>query len=284
MLEHQNPEATDKATASLTSYARPSGPQRVRDDDADSGVLRFRRFVVIPNARELLADGRPIDIGSRAFDLLVVLLRARGQIVSKADILKHVWPSTTVEESNLRFQMTSLRAVLGRDRDVIKTIPGRGYVLVADVHEDPRVHQPMAISAGNEPVGMIETPMACGDSSGETVAIIDDDLGVREALEGLLLSAGLTPVSFGSVQAFRDHLWPAPPACLILDVWLPGVSGIDFNDELVRSGKHPPVIFISGHADVHTSVRAMKAGAVEFLTKPVRHQDLLDAIQSAIAA
>ena len=97
------------------------------------------------------------------------------------------------------------------------------------------------------------------------------------------MSAGLTAETFRSVQEYRERQWPEPPACLILDVWLPGISGIDFNDELIVEGKQPPVIFISGHADVHTSVRAMKAGAVEFLTKPVRHQELLDAIQSVLA-
>lgn len=99
-----------------------------------SGVIfTFRRFHVIPSARQLLLDGCEIDIGGRAFDLLVILLEARGTIVDKTRIFQHVWPSTTVDESNLRFQMGVLRKALGDDRDVIKTIAGRGYILAEDL-------------------------------------------------------------------------------------------------------------------------------------------------------
>jgi FixJ family two-component response regulator len=114
------------------------------------------------------------------------------------------------------------------------------------------------------------------------VVVVDDDLDIREALEGLLRSVGLRVELFASAQEFLDHPFPGRPACLVLDVRLPGRSGLDFHDDLVKRNMHLPVIFISGHADVPMSVRAMKAGAVEFLTKPVRHQDLLDAIQLAI--
>lgn len=95
-------------------------------------VLRFRDFVLIPEARSLQRDGHPLDIGSRAFDLLVILVRHRGQIVPKQTIISFVWPTTLVEESNLRFQMVMLRKVLGEDRHLIKTIPGRGYLLAVD--------------------------------------------------------------------------------------------------------------------------------------------------------
>ena len=95
-------------------------------------VLRFRDFVVVPEARLLHQDGRPLDIGSRAFDLLVILIRYRGQIVPKQTIIDFVWPTTLVAESNLRFQMVLLRKVLGHDRHLIKTIPGRGYLLAID--------------------------------------------------------------------------------------------------------------------------------------------------------
>jgi|GEM_PF-861594 len=281
MLEHRDADRTDKGPdALLAGTCAPQATTRDQDFSVDA-ILRFRRFCVFPRARELTADGKPIDIGSRAFDLLVVLLQSRGQIVSKADILKHVWPTTIVEESNLRFQMTSLRTALGPDRDVIKTIPGRGYVFVADCHVDPTPRGAVAALSRVEATDLAHVSLA-SPSSSATVAVIDDDLGVREALEGLLLSAGMRAECFASVQEYRDRDWREPPACLILDVWLPGISGIDFNDELVREGQHPPVIFISGHADVHTSVRAMKAGAVEFLTKPVRHQELLDAVHGVI--
>ena len=97
-----------------------------------SGVLRFRDFVIVPQARSLHRYGRPLDIGSRAFDLLVILALYRGQIVSKRAIIAFVWPTTIVEESNLRFQMVLLRKVLGQDGHLIKTIPGRGYLLATD--------------------------------------------------------------------------------------------------------------------------------------------------------
>jgi FixJ family two-component response regulator len=114
------------------------------------------------------------------------------------------------------------------------------------------------------------------------VAVIDDDPEIRETLEDLINSVDLQVETFSSVQGFLDRGQHGHPGCLVLDVRLPGRSGLDFHDDLVKANVHLPVVFISGHADVPMSVRAMKAGAVEFLTKPVRHQDLLDAIQLAI--
>jgi FixJ family two-component response regulator len=116
-----------------------------------------------------------------------------------------------------------------------------------------------------------------------TIAVIDDDPDIREALNGLLRSVGLRVELFASVQEFLGTARPDLPGCLILDVRLPGRSGLDLQEELAKANMQLPVIFISGHADVPLSVRAMKAGAVEFLTKPVRDQDLLDAIQLALA-
>lgn len=115
------------------------------------------------------------------------------------------------------------------------------------------------------------------------VAIIDDDEGVRQALDGMLRSVGLQVVSFPSTRHFLDQETLDNYGCIILDVRLPGRSGLDFKDDLTKLNVTTPVIFISGHADVPMSVRAMKAGAVEFLTKPVRAQDLLDAVDGAIA-
>ncbi|MDB5448155.1 MAG: two component transcriptional regulator, LuxR family [Phenylobacterium sp.] len=114
------------------------------------------------------------------------------------------------------------------------------------------------------------------------VVVIDDDPSVREAIRRLLQSVGLQVEVFGSVKAFLDAGLPAGPACMVLDVRLPGQSGLDFQAELAKAQIRLPVIFITGHGDVQMSVRAMKAGAVEFLTKPFRDQDLLDAIQVAL--
>lgn len=115
-----------------------------------------------------------------------------------------------------------------------------------------------------------------------TVIVIDDDVHVREALSSLFRSVGLRVEAFGSVRDYTSSGLPDMPGCMVLDVRLPGQSGLDFFDERRQSDGLPPVIFISGHADVQMSVRAMKAGAVDFFSKPVRDQDLLDAVQVAI--
>jgi FixJ family two-component response regulator len=124
--------------------------------------------------------------------------------------------------------------------------------------------------------------MAPRDEEQPAVVVIDDDQDVRDAIASLLLSVGLRVQAFGSVVEFLENARPASFGCLVLDVRLPGRSGLDFYEDLAKANVRLPVVFISGHADVPMSVRAMKAGAVEFLTKPVRHQDLLDAIQLAI--
>ena len=111
-----------------------------------------------------------------------------------------------------------------------------------------------------------------------TVYVIDDDPSVREALKSLLRSVGLTVLPFASTQDFVKSKRPESPACLVLDVRMPGLSGLDFQHQLAHLQIELPVIFITGHADVPMSVRAMKSGAVEFLSKPFRDQDLLDAI------
>ena len=116
----------------------------------------------------------------------------------------------------------------------------------------------------------------------DTVFVVDDDPAIREALQSLLRSVGLRVDLFDSVPAFLAAEKPNVPSCLVLDVRLPGKSGLEFQDDLRTANVPLPIIFITGHGDIRMSVRAMKAGAVEFLTKPFRDQELLDAIQSAI--
>src|SRR5258705_13445500 len=115
-----------------------------------------------------------------------------------------------------------------------------------------------------------------------TVFVIDDDAAVRAAIQGLLKSVGLRSESFGTAQAFLRSKRPDGPSCLVLDVRLPGISGLDFQHELADEGIQIPIIFITGHGDIPMTVKAMKSGAVEFLTKPFRDQDLLDAIHEAL--
>jgi FixJ family two-component response regulator len=114
------------------------------------------------------------------------------------------------------------------------------------------------------------------------VFVIDDDASVRDAIVDLLRSVGLAVESFGSTQEFLQSNRPDAPGCIVLDVRLPGPSGLEFQRTLNKSDIDLPVIFISGHADIPMSVRAMKSGAIEFLTKPVPEQELLDAIQTGI--
>lgn len=115
-----------------------------------------------------------------------------------------------------------------------------------------------------------------------TVFVVDDDDLVRASIQGMLNSVGLRSETFGTAQEFLHSKRPDGPSCLVLDVRLPGVSGLDFQRELVDAGIRIPVIFITGHGDIPMTVRAMKYGAVEFLTKPFRDQDLLDAIHQAL--
>lgn len=116
----------------------------------------------------------------------------------------------------------------------------------------------------------------------QLVFVIDDDASMREAIGRLLHATGLTVRTFGSAREFLSTRLPDIPACVVLDVRLPGLSGLDLQREMVERGIHVPIIFITGHGDIPMSVQAMKAGAVEFLTKPFRDQDLLDAVRSGI--
>lgn len=121
------------------------------------------------------------------------------------------------------------------------------------------------------------------DEDEPLVVIIDDDASVREALSELILSAGFRPRSFASTRELLDTSVLDCPGCLILDVRMPGASGLDLQRHLASSGNPKPIIFLTGHGDIPMSVQAMKAGAVDFLTKPVRDQALIDAVNAGIA-
>jgi FixJ family two-component response regulator len=120
------------------------------------------------------------------------------------------------------------------------------------------------------------------DHNEATVFVVDDDAAVRQALSSLIRSVGLAVEAFSSAKEFLQVGPQEGPHCLVLDVRLPGISGLDFQTELERMGKHIPIIFMTGHGDIPMTVKAMKGGAVEFLTKPIRDQDLLDAIRVAL--
>ncbi|MFK8252926.1 response regulator transcription factor [Ancylobacter terrae] len=119
-------------------------------------------------------------------------------------------------------------------------------------------------------------------SSDPLVIVVDDDAGLREALSSLLRSVGLKVALYGSAAELLAARVPDVPRCMVLDIRLPGVSGLDFQAQLARSDRDMPIIFMTGYGDIPMTVRAMKAGAVDFLTKPFRDQDLLDAVSAAI--
>lgn len=114
------------------------------------------------------------------------------------------------------------------------------------------------------------------------VLVVDDDPSVRRALVNLFESVGLRVAAFGSAPEVLQSKPPEVPSCLVLDIRLPGLSGLDLQADLAKANIHTPIIFITGHGDIPMTVRAMKSGAVDFLTKPVRDQDMLDAVQAAI--
>lgn len=124
--------------------------------------------------------------------------------------------------------------------------------------------------------------MSEGSAVSPIVFVVDDDVSVRESLRDLLESVGLRVQVFESADAFLASRLPDVASCLVLDVRLPGRSGLEFQAELTKAGISLPIIFITGHGDIPMSVRAMKSGAVEFLTKPFRDQDLLEAVRAAI--
>ena len=124
--------------------------------------------------------------------------------------------------------------------------------------------------------------MIDGSQAQSVVFIIDDDQSLRSGLKRLFRSVGLHAETFASTLEFTQSKLPDAASCLLLDVRLPGLSGLDFQGELAKSGIRIPIIFMTGHGDIPMSVKAMKAGAVEFLTKPLREQDLLDAVRIAL--
>ena len=122
-----------------------------------------------------------------------------------------------------------------------------------------------------------------GESAGDPIVlIVDDDPSMRRALTNLFQSVGLKVEAFSSAAEIMEAKPPAVPSCLVLDIRLPGSSGLDLQADLAKANIHTPIIFITGHGDIPMTVRAMKSGAVDFLTKPVRDQDMLDAVQAAI--
>ena len=167
----------------------------VSNGGSRAAVIEFGRFAATPASRTLMLDGKTVCLGARAYDLLMLLIESSGEVVSKEAIMRHVWPTTTVDESNLRFQMTSLRRVLGEERDRIKTINGRGYLFVS---EKVRVRPASTLpenSDGFHNFGPIRQP---------AIVIIDGDPENRRALQRLLRPIAANIKSYASIEDFVD--------------------------------------------------------------------------------
>lgn len=265
-----------------------SSASNFRSPAHQAEVFHIGDLSVYPEDRVLLRNGTELRIGSRAFDLLVVLLEARGKVVEKRHIQQRVWPSTTVDDCNIRFQISSLRKVLEFTGASVKTVPGRGYLLTVGKPEAkawPTVFPFAAKASSSFPEWLSNYDVGRGEKLGamQYVALVDDDPLVLESMTGLIESAGFQVAAFPDLATFLQSTSSCPPRCLVLDAWLPDRRGLDFQDELRSAGIRLPIVFISGAADIAMSVRAMKAGAYDFLTKPVRHDDLLNAIGLAMA-
>lgn len=246
----------------------------------DAGLcIRFHDFELQPARRRLMCEGRPIGLSERGFDLLLDLVSKSGSLVSNQELKTRLWPHALPEESVdeclLWLEIAAVRQALGPAQHLLRTVPGRGYVFdAAETVLPGDVAWPPRSDKGREP----------GHDTRRKVVVIDDDQGICEALRGLLRSAGLRVDCYGSVSQFVASERSSLPGCLVLDVRLPGQSGLDFLEDLAKAEMVVPVIVMTGYADVPMTVRAMKAGAIEFLIKPVLPQRLLNAIQFAIEA
>ncbi|MGY2736634.1 winged helix-turn-helix domain-containing protein [Sphingomonas sp. UYP23] len=156
---------------------------------SESKLICFGNYSVCPGARALKLGGSEVVLGSRAFDLLVVLLRSRGRLVTKDEIVREVWPSIFVDESNLRFQMGVLRKALGAERDRIKTIPGRGYIFVEDERAPPN------------PVAPQTAPVLVSSAPAKSfILIVEPNADDRNAMTALLRALKVSVLSFKSVE------------------------------------------------------------------------------------
>lgn len=158
--------------------------------------ISFGEYIALPAARTLTCRGKTVELGGRAFDLLIVLLQSRGALVTRDVIVRYVWPSTIVDESNLRFQMACLRKALGAARDYIKTVPGRGYLFVGDDEDNSRATRVRDIRAQS-----IDPPRSCRPS----IFVVDEDDVIRDALDRLLRSFDADVTSFTSVEALLKN-------------------------------------------------------------------------------
>ncbi|WP_213881533.1 response regulator [Pseudomonas sp. dw_358] len=243
-------------------------------------MIRIGKLSVSLERREVLDQQGVVKLGSRAFDVLAELIAAQGQLVSKDQLLARVWPDLVVEENNLQVHVSTLRKLLGDEREAIRTVPGRGYRLILE----PPVAPAVAAWWAPPHVSEVKPGVAVKADEAGLVYIVDDEPSVRVALGRLLRSAGIPSMSFACAEDFFACPLTAPVACLLLDVNLADASGFDLQQVMTERGLECPIIFMTGYGTIPMSVKAIKAGALEFLTKPFDENQLLDAVSAAFAS
>jgi RNA polymerase sigma factor (sigma-70 family) len=239
-------------------------------------MIRVGLASVSLERREAFRDGQMLRMGGRAFDILATLIRADGRIVSKDALISQVWRNTVVENNNLEVHISHLRKLLG-GKDFIQTVPRRGYRL-----QPVEVPPPQSAPLPHPTFGQVQSAPPPHTEGPAMIYIIDDDEPVRTALSRLLRAEGIAHVLFTSAEEFLDARLPCSPACLLLDVDLPAATGLDLQAELVRRGLPWPIVFMTGYGTIPMSVQAIKAGAVEFLTKPFDEDQLLATLQQVM--
>lgn len=231
-------------------------------------MIRLGEAWISLERREAFLNGAPVRLGGRAFDVLEALLAAPNRLVTKAELLQAAWPDLVVEENNLQVQVSTLRKHLGLDARLLETVPRRGY----------RLNLQAPVAAAEPPVRLAPAaPVGRAD-----VHVVDDEPAVRTALVRQLRSAGIEATAYASAPEFLARCPCDRPGCLLLDVRLREGSGFDLQDELARRGVPLSVVFMSGFGTIDMSVKAMKAGAEGFLTKPVDETQLLAAVGEAM--
>ncbi|MDZ3994376.1 response regulator [Pseudomonas sp. Teo4] len=239
-------------------------------------MIRIGNAQVSLERREAFLDGKPMPLGGRAFEVLATLIRANGRVVGKDELFSQVWAGTVVEDNNLQVQISLLRKAFG-DRGLIQTIPRRGYRLAAEMSNDVLAPVP-----GKSPLSIVAGPPV-DDSGTVLVLVVDDDPSVRTALGRLLRAEDIPHRLYASAEELFETPCDTPYACLLLDMNLPVASGLDVQQALHRLELPWPIVFMTGYGTIPMTVQAMRAGAVEFLTKPFDEHKLLELLQSVRA-
>lgn len=238
-------------------------------------MIRIGNAQVSLERREAFVDGKPILLGGRAFEVLAMLIKAKGRVVGKDELFSQVWAGTVVEDNNLQVQVSLLRKAFG-DRGLIQTVPRRGYRLAAEISlEVP------GEALGKSPLCAVADTFELFDEHlNVPVLVVDDDPSVRVALSRLLRSQDIPHHLFASAEALFEARLETPYACLLLDMHLPDTSGLEVQDALRRLALPWPIVFMTGFGTIPMTVQAMRAGAVEFLTKPFDEDQLLTLLQA----